>query len=213
MSRKLCDQCQRPLSVCLCQHFVALSAPCNIVILQHPTEQKQALATLPILQGCLSNLTVIVGENLTDNLTVKSLLESAEDLVVLFPSTGADRWSVKLTDTSASNISQLSAKPPKTIIVLDGTWRKAKLIWHKNPWLHSLKSAVLTDLPKSEYLIRSSSIQGGVSTLEAVMHCCNYLSGSHGFDGLLKPFRAMIDMQIKKMGKEIFLAHYGNSDN
>jgi DTW domain-containing protein YfiP len=192
---------------------VSLTAPCNIVILQHPTEQKQALATVPILQGCLSNLTVISGEDLANNLTVIALLENSEDLVVLFPTDQAEHWSLKLAPASTQFQSKIKHKLPKTIIVLDGTWRKAKLIWYKNPWLHRLKSAVITDLPKSEYLIRTSRVHGGVSTLEAIMHSCNYLSCSHEFSILLKPFKAMIDWQVKKMGKEKFHAHYIDSDN
>jgi len=35
------------------------------------------------------------------------------------------------------------------------------------------------------------------------------LAGSSDFDELNKPFNAMINMQIKKMGQEIFQAHYG----
>jgi DTW domain-containing protein YfiP len=132
---------------------------------------------------------------------------------VLFPTDKAEHWCLKLAYQSTQINSKTEQKPPKTIIVLDGTWRKAKLIWYKNPWLHTLRSVVLTGLPKSEYLIRASSIQGGVSTLEAVMHSCNYLSCSNEFSILLNPFKAMIDWQVQKMGKEKFLAHYGCTDN
>ena len=205
MPRKKCENCQRPIAVCICEHLVSLEAPCNIVILQHPSEQKQALATVPILQACLTPLTVLVGEDFTQSQALLQLLHNPEDVAIVFPTDHGVVWDLEHVNP-ALNI-------PKTLIVLDGTWRKAKLIWHKNPCLHSLKSVFLKGMGESQYVVRSSSIEGGVSTLEAVMHSCNYLTGTQRFDPLLNPFNAMVDWQIKKMGKETFLAHYGNKEN
>ena len=73
MPRKLCDQCDRPENVCLCAHLVNLQAPCKVLILQHPSEQKQALATVPILQKCLSPLQVWVGKEFSINFVVQTL--------------------------------------------------------------------------------------------------------------------------------------------
>lgn len=204
MPRKICEQCQRPQQVCICEHLVSLTAPCEIIILQHPTEQKQALATVPILQACINNLTVLVGEEFTNHPRVLQLLDHADQLAVIFPNDDAMIWDINKHSELASN----KQAAPKALIVLDGTWRKAKLIWHKNPWLQSLPNVSLAGLPESQYMIRSSTVQGGVSTLEAVMHCCNFLTQSQDYGPLLNPFKAMIEWQIKKMGKETFLAHY-----
>ncbi len=71
----------------------------------------------------------------------------------------------------------------------------------------------LKGIPESEYLVRSSKIEGGVSTLEAVMHSCNFISQSNHYDELMTPFKAMVDWQIKKWAaKKIFYAHYMNKD-
>lgn len=214
MPRKICEDCQRPITVCICEFMTTLTAPCDLIILQHPSEQKQALATVPILQACMTNLTVVIGEQLADESQVKALLENPEDTYVLFPAEGSDVWSMDPDPSGTKDIpAEQLQRLPKKLIVLDGTWRKAKLLWHLNPWLHKFKTISLEGMPNSEYLIRSSTVPGGVSTLEAVMHCCNYLSDSQDYLPLLLPFKAMIDWQIKKMGKETFLAHYGNTDN
>ncbi len=204
MPRKVCEGCQRPQAVCLCPYLVSLQAPCRLVILQHPSEQKQALATVPILQQCIQPLDVWVGEDFQDHPQRLELLEQAECCRVLFPSETSEKWSMQQGRTSM--------QPVKYLIVIDGTWRKAKRIWHMNPWLHELPCAQLTDLGPSQYQIRSSTIEGGVSTLEAVSFACEYLSGSGEYRGLMTPFKAMIDMQIKKMGQEVFLAHYNKQD-
>ena len=207
MPRKLCDRCDRPENVCLCAHLVNLQAPCKVLILQHPSEQKQALATVPILQKCLSPLQVWVGEDFCEHQDLSVLLKNKEQCRVLFPS----EHCVEL-DVSENNVQGSGGEHENvdTLIVLDGTWRKAKKIWHLNPWLHDFPGIVLKNAPPSQYQIRASNISGGVSTLEAIALYCNYLSGGTQFYALNKPFRAMIDMQIASMGEEVFKAHYLN---
>ena len=200
MPRKICHQCQRPHTVCLCAHRIDLQAPCQILILQHPSEQKQPLATVPILRLCLSPLEVLVGEDFSGHGVVKTLLKKKSRCRILFPADNCQTWTVGQY-----------AKPEEvidTLIVLDGTWRKAKKIWHINQWLQQIPFVNLANTPNSLYQIRSTSIAGGVSTLEAVTHACNYLDGSKRFEQLYEPFKAMIDMQINKMGRDVFLAHY-----
>ncbi len=200
MPRKLCDQCLRPQNVCLCEHLVHLQAPCKVLVLQHPSEQKQPLATVPILKLCLSPMQVLVGEDFNDHPVVKVLLRDAKNVRVLFPSEQSFVWRVGGSLDKNERVD--------TLIVLDGTWRKAKKMWFMNEWLHQLPPVVLVDAPKSQYQIRSSTISGGVSTLEAIALSCNFLAGSEEFDRLYEPFKAMIDMQINKMGAEVFQAHY-----
>jgi DTW domain-containing protein YfiP len=150
-------------------------------------------------------LDVLVGEEFEHCHQVQTLLNEPQSCRVLFPSNESVQWDVSQPLTKAEEI--------KTLIIIDGTWRKAKRIWHMNPWLAQLPCVSLSNVPKSQYQIRSSSIDGGVSTLEAVMHGCHYLAGGKGYEGLLNPFNAMIDMQIKKMGEDVFLAHYSKQQD
>lgn len=203
MARTVCEGCHRPKNVCLCPHLVSLTAPVEVVILQHPTERKQALATVPLLELCLTPLSVYVGEDFTQASFVKDLLDRPKSCRVLFPAEGAEFWTI--------DAPRALKEPFETLIVIDGTWRKAKRIWLSNPWLHELPAVMLDGLPASEYRIRSSSVEGGVSTLEAVTAALNYVAEMEEvdpFEPLLKPFRVMVDQQIKKMGPEVFKAHY-----
>lgn len=205
MPRKLCDGCSRPVSVCICEHLVSVVAPIEVVILQHPSEQKQALATVPLIERCLSPVSVHVGEDFSDEETIKEILKSPNEVRVVFPADSAQTW--KIGASTSANDRQI-----KTLIFIDGTWRKAKRIWHTNPWLAQLPAVILTGMAPTAYKIRSSSVEGGVSTLEAVVGALNYLTASSDFDQLQKPFHAMIDLQIQKMGSEVFAAHYEQSD-
>ena len=213
MPRKLCEQCERPINVCLCAHLVRLQAPFKVLILQHPSEQKQALATVPILQKCLSPMQVWVGEVFANSDELQKLINIKHNCRVLYPSDGSIPLDLKAMRTELKT--EIDVKPTifrqapiDTLIVLDGTWRKAKKIWHLNKWLHDFPAITLENVPTSQYQIRSSSIKGGVSTLEAITLFCNYVSQSNEFDELYNPFKVMIDMQIKSMGEETFKAHY-----
>lgn len=65
--RKICSGgCDRPVKVCLCEKIPREPIPTTtqIVILQHPHEQRQKLATVPVLKKCLENCEIIVGRRL-----------------------------------------------------------------------------------------------------------------------------------------------------
>ncbi|GAA6135313.1 tRNA-uridine aminocarboxypropyltransferase [Oceaniserpentilla sp. 4NH20-0058] len=175
-----------------------------MVILQHPSEQKQALATVPILQMCLSPIEVLVGEDFSQLPIVSECLSRPDSCRVIFPSEQSEAWQSGQPVTDTEHI--------KTLIFIDGTWRKAKRIWHMNPWLSQLPSVRLEGQEASQYTIRSSRVQGSVSTLEAVALACELLDGSDQYSRLMKPFQAMIDMQIQRMGQAVFLSHYQKDD-
>jgi DTW domain-containing protein YfiP len=208
MPRKLCESCGRPLNVCLCDDLVSVKAPCAVAILQHPSELKQPLATVPILKLCLKPLNVLVGEDFSEHAELQTLLAKHKNVHVLYPSEDAKEWSLQGDYLSGSKSAEVDL-----LLVIDGTWRKAKRIWLSNPFLHSLPCVKLTGGPAGQYQVRSTTVEGGISTLEAVAQACNYLSKSHDFDELYKPFKAMINMQIEKMGADVFRAHYENSNS
>jgi len=203
MPRERCENCDRPKAVCLCAHLVDVQAPCQVVILQHPSEQKQALATVPILQLCLNPLDVYVGEDFSNTQLANACLQNPERVRVVFPGPQSEQWRSDGLVEGSQNINVL--------IVIDGTWRKAKRIWHMNTWLHDLPCVSLCGAT-SEYRIRSSSVDDSLSTLEAVAYACQCIDPKGDFNRLRKPFKAMIDMQIERMGESVFLSHYAKDD-
>ncbi|WP_396589216.1 tRNA-uridine aminocarboxypropyltransferase [Bermanella sp. R86510] len=198
MPRTLCEVCGRPSAVCLCPYLVSLKTSTRVIILQHPSEQKQSLATVPIIQQCLQGVEVWHGEDFSQDVRTQALISQASSVWVLYPSKQAQSWCP--SDTARPNVN--------TLIIIDGTWRKAKRIWHLNPWLGQFNQALLCEFPTTQYRIRSSHVANGLSTLETVSHSLNWLHQTDEFTALQKPFDAMIDMQIEKMGIDVFNAHY-----
>lgn len=196
MARDVCGGCGRLTSVCICGALVEVQSPLRVVILQHPSELKQPLATVPLLQRCLTPCEVHVGEDFNGTEIQARLQAQATGVALLFPSSEEAAPADGLCFT------------PHTLLVIDGTWRKARRILHTNPWLLELPRMSLSDACPSRYRIRQSSVPGSLCTLEAVAFGLFELSGESRMLELLRPFEAMVDMQIKKMGAEVFRAHY-----
>ncbi|PRW20396.1 DTW domain-containing 2 [Chlorella sorokiniana] len=90
-----CTRCSRPKSVCLCPWLPAapLQTAGRIVILQHPHELKKRLATVPLLQKCLGDVTVLRSRYYQPSKPQHAALQQALEgaaagrypLLVLFP--------------------------------------------------------------------------------------------------------------------------------
>lgn len=193
--RALCPTCEFILERCLCSTMRPVHNSTELIILQHPSEMKHALGTVKIMKKTFQNIHVFVGEHFSKNEQLQRLL-SANNTALVFPGTGA----ISLEPTHARSISKL--------ILIDGTWKKAKKIYYLNPFLQSLPVFRLqTDLP-SQYKIRQSAFQHSFATLEAAVAALAVLEPQTDCGGASEAFKAMIDFQIEKMGLDVFEKNY-----
>ena len=169
----------------------------DIIILQHPRESKHPLNTARILELGIGNCEVWVGEDFADHTQLQKTL-SEKDCYLLFPGANAH---------ASRDI--LRTAMPEVLIILDGTWRKAKKIYYRNPQLQQLPRIELTDLAISDYRIRKAPGEGALSTVEAAVTLLRQASrDSKAHQQLLDTFSLMIDQQINAMGQEIFKKNY-----
>ncbi|CAL9120123.1 uncharacterized protein LOC135651013 [Musa acuminata AAA Group] len=85
----------------------------------------------------------------------------------------------------------------KHLVVLDGTWPKAKRIYHENPWLQLLPHLKL-DLGEDSLYgeVRHQPKAGCLSTIESIVCALKELGGDmEGLDNLLDVFGSMIGDQ------------------
>ncbi|WP_100657767.1 tRNA-uridine aminocarboxypropyltransferase [Alteromonas flava] len=159
-SRAVCSSCRYPISTCVCDAIQLLDSAVRISILQHPSEQKHAKNTARLLPLLLPKAELTVGEIPTDFSAVQAHTGRVKNTIVLYPTEHAqalESWA-ETNDT------------PQHIIVLDGTWRKARKLWLSNPWLHELPCVAITPAHPSQYKIRKAPREDSLSTLEAVAH-------------------------------------------
>ncbi|GAU49371.1 hypothetical protein TSUD_252450 [Trifolium subterraneum] len=84
----------------------------------------------------------------------------------------------------------------KNLIVLDGTWAKAKRIYSENPWLNILPHLKLEVNEMSFGEVSNQPKAGYLSTIESVVFALKAVGENHkGLDNLLDTFESMVDDQ------------------
>ena len=195
--RPFCLQCNKALSACICGFIQPLDNQYFLHVLQDPSEQKKAIGTARILGLSLSQVKVTVGEYFN---------QSDFDL---------DNTFLVFPDDHAESIDGLHNKQrlncSSQFIILDGSWKKAYKLLMSNPFLQTLPKVMINVTDKSEYRIRKSPREDGLSTVEAGYYLLSELeSNKDKFIPLLDVFNKMIDFQIKRMPADIYNKNYLN---
>ena len=185
-----CEVCHRPTVACVCERIVSYPTERRVLILQHPQERDALLGSAQILEASLPKAKIVVGlswRNLGAALGEESV--DAHRWAVLFP----DRESLgdRAETRSGSPVDPASLAG---IIVLDGTWSKAKTLWWRNPWLNKLNRLSLNPQKPSIYgRLRAEPRREFVSTLESVAAALTLCGESPEIQaGLERVFRTLV---------------------
>ncbi|QRX84059.1 tRNA-uridine aminocarboxypropyltransferase [Glaciimonas sp. PAMC28666] len=195
--RARCNRCVRPLVSCLCELIPLLDSRTRILLLQHPSETDHALNTARLAALGLVNAELLIGEKFPS--LSQSLTQPGYQACLLFPGEAAQPVHQHLNHAETT---------PLLLVVLDGTWRKARKLLHVNPLLAALPRVVLPAGLQSRYRVRKTPAPGMVSTLEAIVCALNLLEAPRNFEALLLPFEVLIDQQIAAMGEQTYLRNY-----
>jgi DTW domain-containing protein YfiP len=192
--RKRCPKCEFILERCLCSSLQSIPNKTTLIILQHPSEKNHALNTVQLMTKCFEKIYVLSGENFDHEKELLQIIESHK-CALLFPGENAS--------TLTKNESGFTH-----LILIDGSWKKAKKIFFSSEILHSLPRVCIKAEIKSEYKIRQSSMDNGLSTLEAAIQALTFIEPELDCESLKSAFAKMIDFQIEKMGSETFEKNY-----
>ncbi|KAK1437079.1 hypothetical protein QVD17_02864 [Tagetes erecta] len=214
--RRICTACERPSTVCLCDSIPPepLSTTTQIVILQHPHEQRHRLATVPVLNKCLRNCQTIIGRRLRrgDSVLLDSLHDAASEqntnrsprVAFLFPGTDPT-LSVEINDWKSSVVD--SDVNEFFLIAFDGTWKHAKeMVSASFPFLSTFATQVCLTYDVrvdgatkfgSDLTLRKEPFGGCMSTMEAVARCLRILEpkGLEIESRLVDVIRSMVKIQ------------------
>jgi DTW domain-containing protein YfiP len=162
----------------------------RVLILQHPQEQDAVLGSAQILTASLPKAKIVIGLSWA-NLGA-ALGEDDVDpkrWAVLFPDREAQAGQITGRKGGAIEPSAVDG-----IVVLDGTWSKAKTLWWRNPWLTKLPRMTLKPTQPSIYgRLRAEPRREFVSTLESVAAALTLLGEPAEIEtGLLRVFRTMV---------------------
>ncbi len=169
-----------------------------VLILQHPQEKKEALATAALTRTLLRRAELAIGlswANLSRALAGVGLGRPADPKrwAVLYlgsarpAALGLQREVVALDgrgEPAADQEAMLRAL--EGVVLLDGTWKEAKTLWWRNPWLLKLCRLVLNPQHPSRYgRIRREPRREALSTLEAAALLLKHLDGGPEIEAAL----------------------------
>lgn len=187
------------MKTCLCDDIVRMTCDYQLIILQDPKEAKHALSSTPLLAKSIQGAKRVIGEIFNP---VELLGEDWQTTsLLIFP-----------RDNSLSQ-QQAIDHSFKYLVLLDGTWRKVARMIHLNPWLSELPCFAIDNANASQYLIRKSPREDGLSTIEATVEVLNQLHNDTSFDPILGAFHKMIEFQIQAMGLKTFENNYKKSQS
>ena len=199
MSRAVCPRCERPIDYCYCSELTAEQADIDLVILQHPGETRHPMNTARIAELGINNCEIWVGEDFTQHQPLLNLIKEKQ-CYLLFPGPDAQ-----------DSIQALQQHKPDVVFIIDGTWRKAKRIYHLNPHLQALPALSLNHDQLSDYRIRKAPDAASLSTVEAAVLLLRQASEKEDtHQSLLDVFDRMVQMQIERMGKEVYQKNYAH---
>jgi DTW domain-containing protein len=174
----------------VCDRIVSHPTARRVLILQHPQEQDALLGSAQILVASLPKAKLVVG------LSWRSLGHALgeEDVdprkwAVLFPDREAQEEQVTTRRGAVLDPTALEG-----IVVLDGTWSKAKTLWWRNPWLNKLNRMNLKPAQPSIYgRLRAEPRREYVSTLESVAAALTLCGEPPEIEaGLSRVFRTLV---------------------
>src|SRR4029077_9710457 len=164
-----------------------------VLILQHPQERKEVLATAALTRALLSRADLVVGLSWPNLSGALGRPVDAKRWAVLYlgsarPAALGDPREVIALDRHGEPVADQEAmlRGLGGVVVLDGTWKEAKTLWWRNPWLLKLRRLVLNPQRKSRYgRIRREPPREALSTLEAVALLLKYLDGGPEIEAAL----------------------------
>lgn len=185
-ARGTCARCLRPLATCLCALVRPTAHRTEVLVLQHPQEQRQAKNSVALLRLSLARCELVVGEHFAPQVLEALLQRPGRATWLLYPDVPA----VPAPPAPPTPAAVLPAR----LVVLDATWRKSLRLLIEHPPLAALPRLALAAPPPTRYrAIRSARRADQVSTLEATVEALSLLEGP-AFDGapLLEAFGAFV---------------------
>jgi DTW domain-containing protein YfiP len=192
--RATCTRCLRPQASCLCALVRPTAHRTEVLVLQHPQEQRQAKNNVGLLRLSLAHCEVVVGERFASDGLTALLHRPGRQTRLLYPDVPAAPARAVVAGAPTP------ADAPVRLVVIDATWRKSLRLLLEHPALAALPRMALPAPPPTRYrAIRAARRPDQVSTLEATVQALALIEGP-GFDGapLLATFGRFVDRLVAR---------------
>jgi DTW domain-containing protein YfiP len=156
-----------------------------VVLLQHPREARLAICSAWLTRVALENAELHRGVGFESHARVRAIA-SPPGAALLFPGEGS------------RPVEAAAAEPPRTLVVVDGTWLQAEKMLERNPSLAALPRLSLSPARPSGYGdLRREPAEGHLPTIEAVALALGVLERDPArFEPMVVAFRRMVELQL-----------------
>jgi DTW domain-containing protein YfiP len=181
-----------------------------VLILQHPQEKREALATAALTRALLRRAELVIGLSWPNLSRVLGRTADPKRWAVLYLGStrpaafGLQREVVALDGRGEPEADQETIlRALDGVVLLDGTWKEAKTLWWRNPWLLKLRRLVLNPQHPSRYgRIRREPRREALSTLEAAALVLKHLDGGREIEAALLGALDNLIAQARPSGRE-----------
>src|SRR5438132_427370 len=164
-----------------------------VLILQHPQEKKEPLATAALTSALLRRVELAVGLSWPNLSRALGHPADPQRWAVLYlgsarPAALGRQQEVIALDRRGEPAADQEAvlRGLDGVVLLDGTWKEAKTLWWRNPWLLKLRRLVLNPQHKSRYgRLRREPRHEALSTIEAAALLLKHLEGGSEIEAAL----------------------------
>ena len=199
MSRKInrgerCDKCRMKDTHCICELLVPIDNVTPVTILMHYRENITTTNTGRIAHFLLKNSSVQYRGLIDSQLKEEDVISKEHTPLFLYPSEN----SITLTSDFISTL-----KKPAQLIVPDGSWRQARKVNKREPFLKDVQCVKLEDISNGIFYLRRKVKEEGVSTLEAIARALGTIESPTLQKKLEEVFKVMIEKTLDTRGKRL----------
>ena len=156
-----------------------------VLVLQHPQEKREALASAAATCTALRRAALVVGLSWPNLARALGRPADPRQWAALYlgsarpAALGLEREILVLDRAGAPSADQESVlRGLEGVVLLDGNWSEAKTLWWRNPWLLRLHRLVLNPRHRSRFgSVRREPRREALSTLEAAALLLKHLDG------------------------------------
>ncbi|MYL23291.1 DTW domain-containing protein [Halomonas alkaliantarctica] len=160
-----CQGCNLPVLNCLCPYKVSAESVARVWLLTHPLEHYKPTNTGRLIGDVLTQTEVFTWHRTAPDARLLALLEDARFApFVVFPDDQPD-YADRVVSIDAVTQAKASGKTP-VYILLDGTWRQARRIFRKSPYLDGLPVLPLRTARETRYRLRKPASSAHLCTAE-----------------------------------------------
>jgi DTW domain-containing protein len=164
-----------------------------VLVLQHPQEKREVLATAAATCAALRRAALVVGLSWPNLARALGRSANAGQWAVLYLGSarpaafGLEREIIVLDRAGVPAADQdAMLRGLEGLVLLDGSWSEAKTLWWRNPWLLRLRRLLLNPRHRSRFgRVRREPRREALSTLEAAALLLKHLDGGPEIEAVL----------------------------